>query len=30
MKVVLIERPKFISFILRRIYKIPKIEPLPR
>ena len=26
MKVVLIERPKFWSFILRRMYKIPKLK----
>ncbi|MCI7086040.1 MAG: stage V sporulation protein SpoVM [bacterium] len=30
MKVVLIEKPKFLSFILRKIYKIPKVEPLPQ
>ncbi len=26
MKVILIERPKFLSFLLRRIYHIPKIK----
>lgn len=26
MKVVLIENPKFLSFILRKIYRIPKIK----
>ncbi|MDD5796814.1 MAG: stage V sporulation protein SpoVM [Oscillospiraceae bacterium] len=30
MKVVLIERPKFISFFLRKLYKIKKVEPIPQ
>ncbi|MCH5300405.1 MAG: stage V sporulation protein SpoVM [Ruminococcus sp.] len=30
MKVILIEKPKFISFILRKLYGIKKVEPLPQ